>query len=389
VRKVDLLVVGAGIAGTAAAYFAAKGGASVVLVSEGTGASALYSGALDWNFWERGGKPPDDPALPEFASALGCWTLSAAECRLATSSGTVRGARGHDGALLDLEQLRGGAIAVADVERDDFRAELVARSLSASNWARQTGTRFEAVAVRGIAYGYERRLCAYDFAELLDADERRAWFVERLREAAGACDGWLVGPWLGVDVETTQRIRQDLGKPIGEVASLPGGPAGARFEIARDRLLERVRVTRTVGRVTRVAHVGSAWRATVRGSALAELGLEASAVVLAIGGLVGGGVEYRGQSTDGAGFSLSLDAPLRLELDGEDATIFSTLRGLDLTTAGFDALERVGIAFDGPENGRSGILVAGDCVAAEPRTALRAALGGIRAARLTMAPQSR
>lgn len=393
VPAIDLLVIGAGIAGTAAAYAGARRGKHVVLVSAGSGASGLYSGALDWNGWERGGEPPEDAELGDFASALGCWMLGGGPCYLATGSGSVRGAWGRDTALLDLEPLRGGTVAVADVERDEWRAEALARALSASKWARGSGTRFEAVQVRGIAQGYERRLCAYDFAELLDASERRAWFVEQVAEVAARCDACLVGPWLGVRAETALEVRRMLGKPIGEVLSLPGGPSGARFEAARDALLERIEVTRRVGRVANVARVGSGFRAILLDGAGGERALEARAVVMAIGGVVGGGIEYRGSGSSAAGFVVSLEAPLALELDGEDATTFPALGGLDFTTAGFGVLERVGIVPDragglADGGGTTIMSIAGDCVANEPRTALRAALGGLRAARRAVAEPS-
>jgi hypothetical protein len=81
--------------------------------------------------------------------------LSSESAVIATGSGVVRKAAGRDAGLLDLAKLKGARIAVADVDRDEFRAGLLAASLSESDWARANDTVFEAVAVRAVEQGYE------------------------------------------------------------------------------------------------------------------------------------------------------------------------------------------------------------------------------------------
>ena len=87
-------VIGAGAAGTAAAWALSRGGAEVVSFNGKSGATALYSGALDASSWERA--EPDEPLDPDlvaFAAALGTWSVGAKSRRIVTSSGVVRPAR--------------------------------------------------------------------------------------------------------------------------------------------------------------------------------------------------------------------------------------------------------------------------------------------------------
>src|SRR5579859_3571552 len=52
VGATHVLVVGAGVAGTAAACTAARAGVPVLVLDGGSGASTLATGALDWVFWQ-------------------------------------------------------------------------------------------------------------------------------------------------------------------------------------------------------------------------------------------------------------------------------------------------------------------------------------------------
>jgi glycine/D-amino acid oxidase-like deaminating enzyme len=376
-------VIGAGAAGVAAAWTAARAGADVSVVHGRAGATALYSGALDRVPWESGDVPSEsEPELDALAKALGVWTLGARERRVATPAGVLRPAGGIDVALLDLAELGGRRVAVADVERDDWSAPALARSLSDTAWARAARVEFYCVPVP-LSRGGERRIGVYDFARMHDEPSRADALVEALRRI-GAADGWLVGPWLGIEPETVKRIRAALGRPIGETTSPPGGPAGARFERARDRLLESLGVELVHGAVERVEPNGRGWTLLVAGGEP----IEADAVVIAVGGVAAGGVELerpRLGHRGGAGFRLSLGAPVPFELDGNELDAASTLHGVDFEALGLGALERVGVASDGPRVvGQTTLFVAGDVVAARPRTVLEAARAGIAAARAAL-----
>ena len=113
-----VLVVGGGFAGVAAAWSAARAGAEVVLVHGVSGASALYSGIVDGDRASREAR--------ELGRGLGLH-IGEPHRAVATREGVVRPALGWDSALLDLDAVAGRRIGVADVGRDDFDAELLAR----------------------------------------------------------------------------------------------------------------------------------------------------------------------------------------------------------------------------------------------------------------------
>jgi len=117
--------------------------------------------------------------------------------------------------------------------------------------------------------------------------------------------------------------------------------------------------------------------------------LEVDAVVLAVGGVAAGGVVlddplqgHRG----GASFHLSLDAPVRFELDGEELDGVSSLHGVDFEKLGLGVLERVGLlAEEQRVGGQRGLFAAGDAVAGRRRTVLEAVRSGIAAADAALA----
>jgi glycerol-3-phosphate dehydrogenase subunit B len=377
-----VLVVGAGAAGTAAAWSLSRAGAELTVVHAKAGATSLYSGALDLIAPEPNREhPPLAPEVVAFAAALGGWTLRPGGCRIATRAGVARWASGMDGALLDLTPLAGRSVAVADVERDDWDAALIARALSASEWARSTRTQFSALRVAALKTGAERRTPPFDFAQLHDAPDRGDFLVEKLQRASAAHDAWLVGPWLGVVPETAERLRERLHMPLGESTSPPGGAAGARFDHARDRLLENLGIAVQRESVVSIAAHDDGWHVEFAG----RQKLLADAVVLAVGGMVSGGVRLLNGVASRTAFKLSLEAPVRFELDGHDLDAPSTLHGIDFQAHGLAALQRIGIATDGVRvQGQAKLFAAGDVVSARPRTVLEAIRAGLAAARAAL-----
>ncbi len=388
-------MIGGGVAGTAAAWSARRGLADVTAIFDRAGASSLYSGALDEAPWERGGLDTAlDSELLAFSVALEAWTVGTRSARVATPHGVLRTARGRDSSLLDLAPLSGQRVAVVATQVDGWDAVWLARSLGASGWAGKTRTRFEAVPVEGLFDAAERRASAYDLAQLHDDPARLARLAERVRGVRA--DGLLFGPWLGAAPGGAEGLSSMVGKPCGEVTSLPGGPAGARFDASRDALLASVGVQIRHERVQSIEPRGR--RFLVGGSgALTANDAGFDAIVLAIGGLVGGGIVLTepsfveesaavapGSLPSGA-FRPSVRARVEIGFAGRAFDRASSERGFDLATLGLTALERVGILSDGAQaHGLPSVFVAGDCVADLPRTALRAAQSGIAAARAAL-----
>ena len=371
-------VLGGGIAGVAAAFELARQGVRPTVYFEHSGSSGLYSGALDFEVWDRAtALAPVGEDLARFADAFGAWQLGSAALRVATLEGNLRPARGADRALLDLERCAGKRVAVVDLERDDWDAPLLAASFAGSSWARQTQTHFYGARVRALQNGFERRISGYDFAALHDTNERSQALLAAIKASGVAPDAWLFGPWLGIERALSSELSQALGVPVGETTSGLGGAAGARFERARDRLLERdANVQRA--RVTRLERLDSGYRVTAL-----EPG-EFSAVVLASGGVAAGGValERSFERRGGTGFRLSFAAPVALELDHEVVEGVSSLSSVDFVARGLGTLLEVGIAADaaGAVQGNPGLFAAGDALAGRPRMALEAARSGLNAA---------
>jgi len=381
---VKIAIIGAGIAGAAAAFEFARQGARSKLFHDLTGSSGLYSGALDLEPWDRAvGTSALEAELTEFSKQLGAWQLGAAALRIATLEGNVRPARGADSALLDLERCAGKRVAVVDLERDDWDAPLLAKSLGSSAWAVQTQTQFFAARAELLRTGFERRISGYDFAALHDLPERAQAMHMALRESGARADAWLLGPWLGLERPLARELSAALAVPVGETTSPPGGAAGARFEQARDRLLSRIADVER-GHLTRIERTDSGYQLQLRGREPERFQI----VVLATGGVAAGGValERSFERRGGTGFRLSYAAPLALELDAEVVEGVSSLASLDFDERGLGALLKVGIATraGGSVLDNPGLFVAGDAIAGRPRTALIAARSGLKAARAAL-----
>lgn len=317
-----VVVVGSGWAGLAAAVAARASHADVTLVDGGPGASALGPGALDdvpWEDRERAtalGAPQVAPAegpeggagvdLRWIASALGTDAYDVPDGGeplplLCTLGGRLRAARGRDTGLLDLGTLPPGArVLVPRADRAGWDADALAQLWSADARALTRRMTFQAVDADVLRFDDEPRIADADLAARHDEAPRLGWLGERLREAIprggeGAA-AIVVGPWLGVTAARAAGLSRVVGLPVGEALAPLSATAGLRFEAARAKLLAAEGVRLLHGRVRAVE--------TKEGSPRVVLAmgdpLPADAVVLAIGGLVGGGIVYA-PSEHGAG----------------------------------------------------------------------------------------
>jgi glycerol-3-phosphate dehydrogenase subunit B len=412
----SVVVVGAGVAGVAAAWSARREGRDVTIVSAGAGASSLGSGAVDDVPWERLVRAarelgaaliaPDGPAdVAEFSRALGLWALPSAGAlrpRVATVAGRVRPARGHDKALLNFAELRGAMLLTARVPRAGWDADAIAAAISADPFVRTLGLFVEPADIPVLRYEEEQRIPDADLAARHDDSERLDWLAARIRDWVSRSTslgtpvaGVLLGPWLGADEPRAEALSAKVGVPVGEALASPGSPAGLRFDAARDRLLRASGVRVVRDRAVAIALEGQRVRVSLE---RASAPIVADAAILAIGGLVGGGVVYAPPDSFAEDdlppkacvpFSLSVDVQADVALStgqGRALGVTSSLHGpeLDLTawpTAEHpSALETVGLACAG-FRAADRIGAAGDVVAGRPRTVLEAVLSGIRAGR--------
>jgi glycerol-3-phosphate dehydrogenase subunit B len=383
----NVVVVGGGVAGTAAALAAARAGASVTLVDGGTGASTLSTGALDDLPWTQASRPPDAlaPGLGALLGALGAHAVPDAGARIATTAGILRPARGHDLALLDLGPLAGRRVGVVSGERPGWEAAALARA-----WGRDFAT-LEATLLRHVD---ERWLPAADFAARHDDEGRLGWLAQRLREALARADArfdaLLLPASLGIERERARSLSALVGLPCGEAAGLPGGPSGLRFEKSRDRALDAAHVQRMPGRVTSVLRGGDRWRVALENGPAVEAG----AVVLAAGGLIGGGLAYTpGDAAEASVLPPESRAPFQVSFDVPAATLGAHGRPLEIPGSLFGIppeslawpfaadplMERVGVQVDAEGRAAPGLYAAGEMVADAPRTWLQALESGLRA----------
>ncbi|WP_437326332.1 FAD-binding protein [Sorangium sp. So ce381] len=408
----SILVIGAGVAGLAAAWSARRRGARVAVISAGVGETALAGGAVDDVPWEQierasrligGDLPASDlaPAARQFAAELGLWELpQAAGVRLATVAGRIRPARGRDRALLDLGPLRRTRVLVPRAARAGWDADALAEALTDEPFARARGLRFLPVDAPVLRFDDERHIADGDLAARHDDPARLSWLLDRLRQAlegAGGAGAILLGPWLGASAPRAEALAARLGVPVGEALMGAGSPAGLRFEAARDALLAAIAAPQRHGRVRAVGSGPLEPGAPDEGVTIHVEGedapLAADGVVLAIGGLAGGGIAYTppesGAGADfpargAAPFALSIAAPVTMGDDRGAFGVVSSMQGPELDVVAWPrgerlgALEAVGVRCEGVR-AAPGILAAGATIAGRARTVLDAVTTGLRA----------
>jgi glycine/D-amino acid oxidase-like deaminating enzyme len=377
VSRGHVVVIGGGAAGAAAAIVAARAGARTTVVDGGTGASTLWTGAAH-------ATDAVSPEARDVAAALG--VTVAPSTLVATSAHAA--AHGHDAALLNLSPLISSRVAIAVVgcDRPQWDAELVAR------WDGEALFPLEATMLRHVD---ERALPDADFAARHDDPGRLGWLADRLREALARSErkagALLLPPSLGVERSRAEELSKRVGIPCGEAIGLPGGPPGLRFESARNRALQSAGVDVVHGRASRVDSTGGKWRVTIAGNG--DAGLEADAVVVAAGGLVGGGLEYQSSEWilaaalppySRAPFRCTIDGPLPLGAHGRPLELPGSLYGMPPESIAWPfvtdpLMSRVGVLTASDGRVVQGLYVAGELVADLPRTWLDALESGIRA----------
>ena len=373
-----VVVVGAGAAGSAAAIAAARAGARTTVVDGGTGASTLWTGAAH-------GKQAASAEARDVAAALG---VTIARSILVATSANAPPADGHDAALLNLHPLLAARVPIAVIgcDRPLWDAEVVAKASGDALFP------LEATMLRHVD---ERVLSDADFAARHDDPTRLDWLADRLREAlaryGGKAGALLLPPSLGVERARAEELSRRVGIPCGEAIALPGGPPGLRFERARDRALASAGVEVIHGRARRVEPSGGKWRVTVATNG--DSGLEADAVVVAAGGLVGGGLEY--QSSEWilaaalppyarAPFRCTVDGPLPLGAHGAPLELPGSLYGVPPESIAWPfvtdpLMSRVGVLCAPDGRVAQGLYAAGELVADLPRNWLDALESGVRA----------
>ncbi len=379
-----VVVLGSGAAGTAAAIAARSAGASVTMVRGRTGATSLTSGAIDVAASERRRDSDEvDEGARAVASALELHAVGS--CTLATSAGTIRGAAGRDASLADLGEAK-GPILVARVAHTAWDGDALAAA-----YAELDPRGFVARDVGLVLHTEERSMSHAELASRHDDPARLARAAERIRDAlaeGGSFSAVLLPPWLGAAAPRARELSALAKITCGEVLVPVDGPAGLRFEAARDRWLQNANITTHAGRATRVATSGDGCTVELEdGEKLA-----CDAVVLATGGVLAGAIAYTpGDAVQSravppptsAPFALAFDAPVTLGRNGKPLLVPGSVFGVapeSLVWPGGDGLERVGILAKGLRAAER-VFVCGDALEGRARTLGEAFTTGAAAGR--------
>jgi glycine/D-amino acid oxidase-like deaminating enzyme len=373
----SIVVVGAGVAGAGAALAAARAGARVTVIHASAGASTLWTGAID----------AGEDASDEARAAAGALGVVLGDSAIVTSTGLLRRVGGHDAGLLDLLPLmRDRTVGVVRCDRPGWDGGALVRT---------AGSGLVPLDATMLRLADDRLVPDGDFAARHDEPERLAWLAERLRHALqrahGRVHALVLPPSLGVERSRAEELSRLVGVPCGEASGMPGGPAGLRFENARDRALAAAGVTLAAGRVVSVEpSAGAPDRWSVH---MDDRVVDAEAVILAAGGLVGGGLEYQPSEAMLAAalppaarpvFRCTIDAPVRVGAHGRPLDVPGSMFGVAPESIAWplsrDALmERVGVLCDDVGRVAPRLYAAGELVADAPRTWLRALESGVRA----------
>jgi len=414
--KRHVVIVGAGVAGLAAAYAARERGANVTLVSAGVGSSGLGGGAIDdtpWEAWYSAARTLDEPLrsravaddVRAFVDALGVWELPPADAPapiVATAAGRLRPARGRDRGLLDLGSLRQTTVLIPRLSRAAWDADALAATLQSEWLARRADLRFLPVDASIFRFTQETRISDIDLAMRHDEPARLDWLAERLRTLVAQTQNpstpvgaILLGSWLGMQQERATDLSARVGIPVGEVLVGVGSSAGLRFEAAAQKLIDRLALKYLTERVASLRQADKRFEVVLTNDEV----IAADAIVLALGGVASGGIVYSppdlragehmpSEVTPSCVLGVATDFPLPLVWkNGDRVDAGSSVFGPPLDTTAWPSavkpsvLESVGVE---ARNGQvcPGVYAAGDLVGGERRTVLTAIASGLRAGRM-------
>ena len=303
----DAVVIGIGLAGLTAAVRIAEGGARVLVLAKGVGATHLSPGTIDVLGYapervERPGEALADLSQEHPYSAVGRDGVAAAvdwfkerlpyvggldeNLLLPTAVGALKPSAVVPESMAAGDLRGGGEVCVVGFRAlKDFHAPLLADNLA------RAGVAARAVELDLVPEG-RADVNSLGFARAFDDAAFRAEVAGQLSGRFGAEERVAFPAVLGIAGAAWPELQDRLARPVFEVPTLPPSVPGMRVFAA---LRERLR--RAGGRVILNARVLGADKAGARVTAVrADVGLRevrhaAEWVVLATGGFASGGIE--------------------------------------------------------------------------------------------------
>lgn len=317
-RKSDVVVIGAGLAGLTAAIFASQQGYNVTLLAKGAGTLAFGGGTIDVLGYSGGnyrhnplldlaGLPPEHPyrktgsasvaeAIHSFGKLcteanypldgspeVNTWVLTAAgtrkpSCLVPKTMNTA-----------DLEQAK-NIIVVTFNGLKDFYPALIMNGLK--RLPHYAGKEIQTVNIEtGLAAG--RDVTILDIARWFDRQQGRDSFVSQLSGQTPVNSCLLMPPVLGTqpDYEIWQQLQQRLACRMIEMAAAPPGITGMRLRTLLLRVLRQRQVAIIEQAYVRKAEVEAlCCKSVITRHFGRERIYKGDAFILATGGFLGGGL---------------------------------------------------------------------------------------------------
>ncbi|MBQ3892471.1 MAG: anaerobic glycerol-3-phosphate dehydrogenase subunit B [Mailhella sp.] len=359
-RKSDVIVIGSGLAGLAAALAAAGSGKKVTIMTSGVGTMAVSSGCIDLLGYAQGKRvlspleeitslPPEHPYRlvgKEAVARSVAWlqgvcqryglNLKANEDGsnhdLITVMGTLKpsymSAQSFDTSIFD-EVRRAVVITVDNMK--DVHPRLIINQLH--RYVQYRDMEFmEATISCPIAQAH-RNITPLDIAHFVETREGEHWLIEKLTPYARLYPAILVPPVLGIQNSQAlwERLCGILHTRLVEMVSIPPGVAGLRVREAMKKAMNDLSCVELVENATVCDAVTQDGRclSVMTDNHDGERRWEADQFIIATGGILGGGLETMPGKAWESIFKIPVDAPAdpqewaSMEIFGE--SLFSSL----------------------------------------------------------------
>lgn len=316
-EEAEVLVIGGGMAGAAAALSAAENGLKTCLARTGWGATSLSSGGFDltgvpaWLRWMLGPNTDRDKLITDAVGDFMRWIRQAGhpfegdpsgELLLLNALGTLKRTQLAPQAVWagNLQEAEGASLLlVGFTGYTGIQVEFLKESLeffSRQGWLPRLEV--QAVEVSLPRLRRQANLDSFDLAQLLDSQETSQELIDLLRSKQNLDNfSHIAFPAvLGLHHfrSTQAMLEAESGRPCFEILSTPPSVPGFRLQRALDRALLQAGVRVVQARVLSFSVRNGYINEVLLGHKEGRYRAAPQAVILATGKFIGGGVEWQG-----------------------------------------------------------------------------------------------